>query len=140
MTVQIKPIRSDRDYKIALAEVSRLMDLRARSRMEEDALEVLGALVEAWEKEHFPIEGPGDPIDALKAHMDMSGRTQTDLAKLLGARSRAAEILNRRRGLSLEMIRRLHEQWGLPLEILVQEPTLRAGERVARYRKSARKK
>lgn len=128
--MEIKPIRDDEDYEAAIAEVDRLMDLDL-DEAGEDRLEVLATLVESYEQEHFPIT-PVSAVDAIRFRMDQAGKTQADLATLFGSRSRASEVLAGSRGLSLELIRRLHEQWGIPLESLVQEAD-RVAEKPARY-------
>ena len=84
-----------------------------------DELEILGLLIEKFEDEKFPIEFP-DPIEAIKFRMEQSGLTQTDLADIVGQKSRASEILNKKRKLSLDMIRQLHKKWHIPTEVLVQ--------------------
>ena len=84
-----------------------------------DELEILSLLIEKYEDEKFPIDLP-DPIEAIKFRMEQMGMTQTDLANIVGQKSRASEILNRKRKLSLDMIRQLHQQWRIPTEVLVQ--------------------
>jgi HTH-type transcriptional regulator/antitoxin HigA len=84
-----------------------------------DELEILSLLIEKYEDEKFPIDLP-DPVEAIKFRMEQMGMTQTDLANIVGQKSRASEILNRKRKLSLEMIRQLHQQWHIPTEVLVQ--------------------
>jgi HTH-type transcriptional regulator/antitoxin HigA len=86
---------------------------------EGDELEVLGILIEKYENEHFPVELP-DPIEAIKFRMEQLGYTQNDLAKVIGLKSRASEILSRKRKLTLEMIRNLHETMNIPTEVLIQ--------------------
>jgi HTH-type transcriptional regulator/antitoxin HigA len=84
-----------------------------------DELEILGILIEKYENEHFPIGFP-DPIEAIKFRMEQMGYNQTDLAKIVGLKSRASEILNKKRKLTLEMIRLLHENLKIPTEVLIQ--------------------
>lgn len=84
-----------------------------------DELEVLSILIEKYEDDHFPIDFP-DPVEAIKFRMEQSGLTQTDLANVVGQKSRASEILNRKRKLSLDMIRQLHKEWRIPTQVLVQ--------------------
>ncbi len=86
---------------------------------ESDELEVLGILIEKYEDMHFPIGLP-DPIEAIKFRMEQMGYNQSDLAKIVGLKSRASEILNRKRKLSLEMIRQLHERLNIPTDVLIQ--------------------
>lgn len=136
--MEIRPIRTEQDYEAAIAEVERLMDLDGLDEAGEDRLEVLATLVEAFEEEHFPI-GPPDPVEAIKFRMEQSGRTQTDLAKLFGSRSRASEVLTRRRGLSVDLIRRLHAEWGIPVESLLGSMD-RVAERPAKYGAKRRKR
>jgi len=116
--MDIKPIRSEADHRAALAEVERLWEAE-ESSPESDRLEVLTTLIEAYEEEHFPIDPP-DPIDAIVFRMEQLGLERRDLEPLLGARSRVSEILNRKRDLSLRMIRKLNEVLGIPAEILIQ--------------------
>lgn len=117
MTVT-KPIRTDADHEAALAEIRRLWDA-APGTAEADAFEVLGVLVDDYERRRWPV-GRMDPVDAIRAHMAMKRLTQADLAKLLGSGPRASEILNRRRRLTVEMIARLVNEWRLPADWLVQ--------------------
>jgi HTH-type transcriptional regulator/antitoxin HigA len=115
--MEIRPIKTKRDYEKALRRVEKLMDAKAGTDGG-DELDVLATLVEAYEARNFPIE-PADPVDAILFRMEQQGLTRKDLEPFLGSRHRVSEILNRRRGLSLEMIRRLHEGLNIPLEILV---------------------
>ena len=114
----IRPIRNEEDYETALAEIEVLWDAEPGSA-EADRLEILVALVEAYEAEHYPIPAP-DPIDMIEFVMDQRGLSKSDLIPYLGSRAKVSEILNRRRPLSLEMIRKLHSGLGLPADILVQ--------------------
>ncbi len=116
--MSIRPIRSEADYRSALAEIERLFDSRPGTR-EGDRLEVLTTLVEAYEKQHYSIPAP-DPIEAIKYHMDSRGLSRGDLEPYIGSRARIAEILNRKRPLSLDMIRRLHDGLGIAAEVLIQ--------------------
>lgn len=134
--MDIKPIRNEEDYEAAVAEIDRLMDLDL-DEDGEDRLEILSMLVEAYEDAHFPV-GPPDPVESIKFRMDQAGKTQADLAALFGSRSRASEVLAGRRGLSLELIRRLHRDWGIPLESLVHQAD-RVAEKPARYRATKRR-
>ncbi|MFM7329739.1 MAG: type II toxin-antitoxin system HigA family antitoxin, partial [Bacteroidota bacterium] len=84
-----------------------------------DELEILGILIDRYETEHFPIDFP-DPIEAIKFRMEQLGYNQNDLAELIGLKSRASEVLNKRRKLSLHMIRELHNRWNIPTDVLVQ--------------------
>lgn len=115
--MEIRPIKTEQDYERALARVSELMDAEPGSEAE-DELEVLSILVDAYEEKHFPIDPP-DPIDAILFRLEQQNLTRKDLEPLLGSRHRVSEVLNRKRGLSLEMIRRVHEHLGIPLETLI---------------------
>ncbi|AXJ02262.1 HTH-type transcriptional regulator / antitoxin HigA [Cyclonatronum proteinivorum] len=117
--MSIRPILTEADYQKTLARIEAIFDARPGTP-EGDELEVLGLLVEAWEQKHFPIEKPG-PVEAIAFRMEQLGMQQSDLAKLLGSRSRASEILNGKRPLSLRYIRVLHKKLGIPAEILIQE-------------------
>jgi HTH-type transcriptional regulator/antitoxin HigA len=118
--MQIKPIKSDRDHRRTLKEIDRLMDARENTP-KGDRLDVLVTLVEAWEEKHFPIEAP-DPVEAIRFAMVQRGVTRRDLEPLIGSRARVAEVLNRKRRLTLPMIRRLHAGLGIPAEALIHEP------------------
>lgn len=117
--MNIKPIRSEADYDAALTEIDGLMGV-APDTPEGDRLEILVTLVEAYEAEHWPVEAP-DPISALKHVMDARGFRQKDLAALIGSQPRASDVLNRRRPLTLPMIRVLSAEWNLPADVLVRE-------------------
>jgi len=116
--MNIKPIRTKKDYQVALARLESIFDAKPGSK-EGDELEVLGILIEKYEDDHFPIALP-DPIEAIKFRMEQMGYNQNDLAKVVGLKSRASEILNKRRKLTLEMIRLLHTALNIPTEVLVQ--------------------
>lgn len=112
-----KPIKSERDYRRALAEIDRLMDA-APNTPSGDRLDVLVTLVEAWEAEHYPIDPP-DAVEAIRFAMEQRGLTRRDLEPYIGSRARVAEVLNRKRSLTLAMIRRLHAGLGIPAEALL---------------------
>jgi HTH-type transcriptional regulator / antitoxin HigA len=116
--MEIKPIRTERDYERALREVERLMDAKPGSA-EEDKLNVLATLVDAYESEHFPIDPP-DPIEAIRFRLEQQGLDPSALIGVIGGRSRVYEVMNRKRALSLEMIRRLSERFGIPAEVLIR--------------------
>jgi HTH-type transcriptional regulator/antitoxin HigA len=116
--MDIRPIKNENDYEEALAEIERLFDA-ARDTPEGDRLDVLITLVEAYEAEHYPIPAP-DPIEAIKYYMESRGLTRSDLEPYIGSRARVAEVLNRKRPLSLQMIRRLWEGLGIPADVLLQ--------------------
>jgi HTH-type transcriptional regulator/antitoxin HigA len=115
---EVKPVRSEADYEAALAEVERLWGARSGTP-EGDRLDVLATLIDAYESEHHPIDPP-DPIEAIEFRMEQQGLTRKDLEGILGSRTRIAEVLNRRRGLSINMIRRLHEKLGISAEVLIR--------------------
>jgi len=114
----VKPIRTRAEHGRAIAEIERLMGAK-RGSPQADRLEVLAALVVAYEAAHDPIELP-EPIEAIEAHMAERGLGQADLARLLGSRSLASAILNRKRPMSLSVIRKLAKEWDIPTDILVQ--------------------
>jgi HTH-type transcriptional regulator/antitoxin HigA len=118
--MQIKPIKSDRDYRAALKQIDRLMDA-APNTPRGDELDVLATLVEAWEERHHSIAAP-NPIEAILFAMEQRGLTRRDLEPMIGSRARVAEILNGKRRLTLAMIRRLHERLGISADVLVGEP------------------
>jgi HTH-type transcriptional regulator/antitoxin HigA len=118
MKNSVKPIRTKKDYEAALAEVERLWGGRLGTP-EGDRLDVLVTLIDAYEAAHFPVDPP-DPIEAIKFRMEQQGLTRKDLQPLIGTRTRVAEVLNRKRGLSIEMIRRLHQVLGISAEVLIQ--------------------
>lgn len=113
----IKPIKSERDYRRALAEIDKLMDA-APNTAAGDRLDVLVTLVTAWEEEHYPIDPP-DAVEAIRFAMEQRGLTRRDLEPYIGSRARVAEVLNRKRSLTLAMIRRLHAGLGIPAEALL---------------------
>ncbi len=116
--VEVSPIRTERDYEAALAEIEGLM-LACLGTPDGDRLDVLATLVEAWEAEHYPIEAP-DPIALIQFVMEQRGRGRADLQPMLGERGRVSEILARRRPLTLAMIRKLQAGLGLPADVLVR--------------------
>ena len=116
--MEIKPIKTEKDYNQALERLETIFDAKLGSA-EGDELEVLGILIDKYENEHFPIGLP-DPIEAIKFRMEQMGYNQNDLANIVGLKSRASEILNRKRKLSLEMIRQLHERLNIPTDVLIQ--------------------
>ncbi|HEY6083639.1 MAG TPA: helix-turn-helix domain-containing protein [Chitinophagaceae bacterium] len=116
--MNIKPIKTKTDYQKALERMELIFDAKKGSSAG-DELEVLGILIEKYEDEHFPIGFP-DPIEAIKFRMEQMGYNQMDLARAVGLKSRASEILNKKRKLSLDMIRLLHDHLKIPTEVLVQ--------------------
>jgi HTH-type transcriptional regulator/antitoxin HigA len=117
-TMDIAPIRTRRDYRNALRRIEGLMRAK-RGTPKGDRLDVLVTLVEAWERQHYPLGFP-DPIEAIKYHMDQKGLQPRDLIPFIGSRNRVHEVLNRRRSLTLDMIRRLREGLGIPAESLIK--------------------
>lgn len=118
--MNINPIRTEADYDAALAEIERLWGAEPGTD-DGDKLDILATLVEKYENEHWPIDTARvDPIDMLNYLIDEGGHTQAELAELLGSRSRASEILNRRRALTVEMIFRISEAWKVPAELLIR--------------------
>ena len=116
--MNIKPIKTKKDYEQAMLRLEKLFDAK-KGTPKGDELEVLSLLIEKYEDEHFPIDLP-DPVEAIKFRMEQMGYNQNDLAKIVGLKSRASEILNRKRKLSLEMIRQLHDRLNIPTDVLIQ--------------------
>ena len=116
--MKIKPIKTKKDYSLAMQRLEKIFDAKPGTP-EGDELEVLGILIEKYENEHYPIEFP-DPIEAIKFRMEQLGYSQNDLAEVVGLKSRASEILNRKRKLSLEMIRQINYHLNIPTEVLIQ--------------------
>lgn len=116
--MDIHPIRTTAHHTEALREIERLWGAEPNTP-EGERLDLLLDLVEHYEEKNFPIHEV-EPVEIIKAHMEATGRTQADLADVLGSRPRASEILNRRRALTVSMIHKLHAQWGLPSDCLVR--------------------
>ena len=112
----IKPIKNDTDHREALAAMEELWNAR-RGTPEHDWLEVLATLVDDWDATQTPF-APADPVETIRFWMDQNGYTRGDLADVFGSAPRASEILNRRRALTLDMIRKLNAVWGVPVELL----------------------
>jgi HTH-type transcriptional regulator / antitoxin HigA len=136
--MRVGPIKSETDYDAALAEIDRLMDAEPDTPRG-DRLDVLVTLVEAYEAKRWAIEPP-DPIDAIKLRMEQRGLSRRDLERILGSRGRVSEVLNRRRGLSVEMMRRLHQELAIPAEslLLAKPGRTRSVQRSEARRKSRR--
>ena len=119
--MEIRPIRTDKDHRAALAEIDACWGA-AEGTEKGDKLDVLLALVEIYEAKRWPIEidKSFDPIDVLNYAIEELGHTQAELAELLGSRSRASEILSRRRALTVDMIHRISETWRIPTDLLVR--------------------
>ncbi len=122
--MEIKPIKTEADYEGALKEIEQLWGASYGSP-EGDKLDVLVTLVEAYEEKHYPIPPP-DPIEAILHYMENQGLSEQDLESYLGSHLYVSEVLNRQRGLSLDMIRKLHMELGIPADILVQPYILQA--------------
>ena len=114
----MKIIKTESEYKSALIKLEKLFNAKPNTT-QGDELELLSLLIEKYEQEKYPIDMP-DPIEAIKFRMEQMGYTQNDLAKIIGLKSRASEILNRKRPLTLEMIRNLHEKMNIPTQVLIQ--------------------
>jgi len=119
---QLKPIRTDQDHANAVAEVERLWNATPGTP-EHDRLEVLGTLIDVYEAQRWPIDPP-DPVEAIKARMEQAGYSQSDLARLIGSRARASEILARKRRLTLDMAWKLAQEWQIPAESLIRPYSL----------------
>lgn len=119
--MDIRPIRSKADYKATLKEISALMELDPKlGTPQGDRLDVLTTLVQAYEAKHLPITSP-DPVEAIKFRMEQSGLSVKDLEPMIGKSNRVYEVLNRKRPLTLAMIRRLHQSLGIPADVLIAQ-------------------
>lgn len=115
--MDIKPIKTKKDYEKALKKIEELFNAKANSH-EGDLLEVLVTLVESYEQKHHSI-APPDPIEAIKFRMEQLGLKQSDLSEAMGGKNRVSEILNRKRDLTADMMRNLHKQFNIPAESLL---------------------
>lgn len=129
LSMQIRPIRTQRDYEEALREIECLWGAD-EGTSEGDRLDVLTTLVEAYEDKHFPIDMP-DPIEAIRFRLEQQGLDHHALLGVLGGRSRVYEVMHHKRALSLEMIRRLNERFGIPAEVLIRPARARRRRRAA---------
>lgn len=122
--MNIRPVRTENDYKAALGELSAYFDNEPEPGTDDgDRFEILVTLVEAYESRHFPIDAP-DPVEAIRFRMEQGGLTIADLVPSIGQPNRVYEVLNRKRGLTIGMIRRLHRNLGIPAESLIgADPT-----------------
>jgi len=118
MGTELKPIRSEEDREAALAEVERLWGAKSGTP-DGDRLDILATLIDAYEAEHCPMDPP-DPIEAIKFRMEQQGLSRKDLEPMIGTRTRVAEVMNRKRGLSIEMVRRLHDSLGISADVLIR--------------------
>jgi len=114
--MHIKPIKCEKDYANTLGKIESLMSAKPNTP-QMDELEVLTTLIEAYEEQHYKIDAP-DPIEAIKFRMEQEGLKQKDLVAIVGSKSRVSEVLNRKRKLTIEMIRNLHKQLNIPVESL----------------------
>jgi HTH-type transcriptional regulator / antitoxin HigA len=115
--MEVKPIRSEEEYQVALTRLEEIWDAEPGSP-ESDELDVLSVLVEAYEEKHYPLEPP-DPIEAIKFRMEQMGLTLKDLEPYIGSSAGVSEVLARKTGLSLDMIRNLNEKLGISAEVLI---------------------
>lgn len=114
-----KVIKTESEYEKALAHLEALMETKPNTSIEEE-MELFAVLIENYERENFPIGLP-DPIEAIKFRMEQQGLTRKDLEKYIGSQSKVSEVLNRKRPLSIAMIRTLHQELDIPAEVLLQE-------------------
>ena len=114
--MNIKPIKTQKDYENTLSQIESLMDAKPNT-LQMDELEILTTLVEVYEEQHYKIDAP-DPIEAIKFRMEQEGLKQKDLVPIVGSKSRVSEILNKKRKLTIEMIRNLHKKLHIPIESL----------------------
>ena len=122
--MDIRPIRTEADYDWALAEIAQYFAREPEpGSPEADRFDVLAALIQAYESQRWAVEAP-DPVAAIRHWMDLHGYRQNDLANIMGSRSRASELLSRKRPLTLAMAYRLHEAWKIPAEILIRPSSL----------------
>ena len=122
--MDIRPIKTDADYRAALNDIENLM-MAEPDTVEGEKLDILVTLVEAYEAKHFPMDLP-DPVEAIKFEMERKGLTVKDLEPMIGKSNRVYEILNHKRSLTLKIIWKLHEGLGIPAESLIKPPQVRA--------------
>ncbi|WP_180899769.1 helix-turn-helix domain-containing protein [Martelella soudanensis] len=118
MVTELKLIRTEADYDAALEEVERLWGAKSGTP-DGDRLDVLATLIDVYEAKHHPMDPP-DPVEAIKFRMEQQGLSRKDLEPIIGPRGRVSDILNRKRGLSIDMIRQLHEQLGISADVLIR--------------------
>jgi HTH-type transcriptional regulator/antitoxin HigA len=123
--MEIRPIKNDADHAAALAEIAKLWNAAPGSE-DDDKLDILATLVEKYEEGRWPVVDSSDPIDLLHFAISDLGHTQAELAELLGSRSRASELLSRRRALTVEMIRTISDAWKIPADLLVRPSLIAA--------------
>ncbi|MEH6407071.1 MAG: helix-turn-helix domain-containing protein [Leeuwenhoekiella sp.] len=117
--MKITPVKNENDYQNALNRLEEIFDAKMGTK-QGDELEILSILIDKYENEHFPIEMP-DPIEAIKFRMEQMGLKQKDLAEILGFTSRVSEVLNKKRKLTLEMVRNLNTKLHIPTDVLIQD-------------------
>lgn len=122
MMIELRPIKNETDYRAALKEIEKLFDAEPDTP-EFDSLDILTTLVEAYEQQHYPIEPP-EPIEAILYYLESRGLSQRDLEPIIGSKEEVIEILNRKKPLTLEMIRRLHQHLGISADVLIQPYTI----------------
>src|ERR1700752_4024216 len=116
----IRPLRSEADYDKAIAEIEHYFDQTPKlGTPEADRFDLLALVIEDYERKFWPIDPP-NPVDAIRYRMETGGFTQADLGRLLGSRQRASDVLGRKRGLTMQMAWKLHREWGIPAEALIQ--------------------
>ena len=121
MKIDLKIIKNDTDYTQALARVEELVDLDPEQNTPEaEELELLTLLINTYEDQMYPVDLP-DPVDAIKFRMEQQGLKYKDMVPFFGSKSRVSEVLNRKRGLTLSMIRALHRELGIPAEVLISD-------------------
>jgi len=134
MLTEIRPLKSEADYDAALKEVERYFEREPEPGTPEgDRFDLLALVIEDYERKRWPIDPP-DPVEAIKYSMELTGREQADFARLIGSRSRASEILNRKRHLTIEAIWKLSREWGIPAESLIKPYQVSAGGAKAKTR------
>lgn len=122
----IRPLRSEADYDSALDAIERYFDREPRpGSPEADRFDLLALVIEDYERKRWPIEPP-DPVDAIRYRMDTGNFSQADLARVVGSRQRASDILTRKRRITMQMAWKLHRQWGIPAEALIRPPKTRS--------------
>ncbi|EQA35120.1 toxin-antitoxin system, antitoxin component, Xre family [Leptospira inadai serovar Lyme str. 10] len=130
--MEIKPIKSAKDHDLALKEIEKLWNSK-KNTPEYDKLDILITLVDSYENKHFPIESP-DPIEAIKSVMQEKNLKNVDLGNWIGGRSRATEVLSKKRKLTLEMIRKINKYLGIPTEILIKDYKIKVAAPKAKVR------
>jgi HTH-type transcriptional regulator/antitoxin HigA len=127
----IRPLRGEKDYDAALAEIERYFAKPPKpGTPDADRFDLLALVIEDYERKFWPIDPP-NPVDAIRYRMETGGFTQSDLGRLLGSRQRASDVLGRKRGLTMQMAWKLHREWGIPAEALIQ-PQNKRGRRIHR--------